>query len=331
MNRPDPLTPEERALARLLGRPGTSAPPAAVDEAVLAAARAAETPVAPVAPKGTAGAVPNVASDGPQGARQDGGHNVGRPTHPHDRTHRRRSRVPTILGVAASVVFAVGIAWQLKFDDPGTTPPPEAAPVASNAAADAAADPSSQKQAVQQQVAEAPAVEKREAEAPAVAERPAARAIAPAPPPPPAPYAAAPPAPLMAEEAPAPAAAASAAPVPQERAELDRVVVTGTRIAQEPADSARTAPPTAALRAQRAAPAAAKAVPSPAQDALPGNEAIAAAVEADALLPRRQWIQRIRERRDAGDHDTARASLERYLQHYPEVRVPRDLRALLEN
>ena len=41
MNRPDPLTPEERELARLLGRPASSAPPAAVDDAVLAAARAA--------------------------------------------------------------------------------------------------------------------------------------------------------------------------------------------------------------------------------------------------------------------------------------------------
>jgi resuscitation-promoting factor RpfA len=136
----------------------------------------------------------------------------------------------------------------------------------------------------------------------------------------------------MIEEAPAPAAAASAAPAPPARTELDSVVVTGARIAREPADSARTASAPAALRAQRAAPAvAAKSDAAAPRDAPPEDDATTAAVDADALLPRRQWLQRIRERRDAGDHDTARASLERYLQHYPEVRVPRDLRALLEN
>ena len=59
--------------------------------------------------------------------------------------------------------------------------------------------------------------------------------------------------------------------------------------------------------------------------------ALQTSVDADAALPRRQWLQRIRERRDAGDRDTARASLERYLQHYPETRVPRDLRQLLDD
>lgn len=324
MNRPDPLTPEERELARLLGRPGTSAPSARVDEAVLAAARAAAAPESPVASA------------------------PGRPTHPPVRTHRRRSRLPTILGVAASVVFAVGIAWQLKFDDPDMTPPPEAISVASDAATGPAAEHPPQKPAAQEQAVEAQAVEKRSAGTPAIAERapppaaapaapkPQALDIAPAPPPAPAAYVTAPPppAPLMAEEAPAPAAAASAAPIPQERTELDRVVVTGSRIAQDrigSADSARSAAPPAALRAQRAAPAAAKAAPSAMSNAQPADAVISAAVEADALLPRRQWLDRIRERRDAGDHDTARASLERYLQQYPEVRVPRDLRPLLED
>jgi ribonuclease D len=46
MNRPDPLTPEERELARLLGRSTPSAPSARVDDAVLAAARAAVGAVA---------------------------------------------------------------------------------------------------------------------------------------------------------------------------------------------------------------------------------------------------------------------------------------------
>ncbi|MBJ7516496.1 MAG: hypothetical protein JHC82_09760, partial [Stenotrophomonas sp.] len=60
MNGRDPLSPEERELARLLGGRLDKAPPAAVDAAVLAAARAAvqsapaaeraEAPVAASAP-----------------------------------------------------------------------------------------------------------------------------------------------------------------------------------------------------------------------------------------------------------------------------------------
>jgi hypothetical protein len=76
---------------------------------------------------------------------------------------------------------------------------------------------------------------------------------------------------------------------------------------------------------RRAAPA-----PATAQGALVSSDALSLAVDADAALPRRQWIKRIRERRDAGDLDTARASLERYLEHYPEARIPRDLRQLLD-
>ncbi|HEL4202510.1 TPA: hypothetical protein UM365_003396, partial [Stenotrophomonas maltophilia] len=41
MNRDEPLTPEERELARLLGRRAEQAPPAALDAAILAAAGAA--------------------------------------------------------------------------------------------------------------------------------------------------------------------------------------------------------------------------------------------------------------------------------------------------
>ncbi len=55
-----------------------------------------------------------------------------------------------------------------------------------------------------------------------------------------------------------------------------------------------------------------------------------AQVDADAQLTRRQWLQKIRERRDAGSTDLARASLERYLRTYPETRLPNDLRTLLD-
>jgi hypothetical protein len=59
-------------------------------------------------------------------------------------------------------------------------------------------------------------------------------------------------------------------------------------------------------------------------------DAAQAEVDADARLPRRQWLQKIRERRDQGQRDLARASLERYVQQYPEARLPRDLRPLLD-
>lgn len=60
------------------------------------------------------------------------------------------------------------------------------------------------------------------------------------------------------------------------------------------------------------------------------THAIAEQVQADEQLPRRQWLQRIRLHRDSGDPELARASLERYLQHYPGPPVPQDLRDLLE-
>jgi len=125
-------------------------------------------------------------------------------------------------------------------------------------------------------------------------------------------YSAAPPIPVP--PAPAPAET-TAAPAAEERAALDAIQVTGSKI-ETPREKS-------ALRAQRAAPAD--------FGGQPDASAITTAVDADALLPRRQWIERIRERRDAGDLETARASLRRYLQHYPEVRVPRDLRALLDS
>ncbi len=60
-------------------------------------------------------------------------------------------------------------------------------------------------------------------------------------------------------------------------------------------------------------------------------DAVQAEVDADARLPRRQWLQKIRTRRDEGQRDLARASLERYMQQYPEARLPRDLRPLLDD
>jgi len=328
MNRSDPLTPEERELARLLGRAAPSAPAAALDEAVLAAARAAvqAAPVATAVPSGDADA----ASQPPRAAAPV--------------TRRPRSRLPAALGLAASVVFAVGIAWQLKPDAP-TPPalaevapaPPAAedavqAPAADAAApamaaaemADAAAAPVAQPQARQRSVAAAPPPPPHDVPRP-MAAQPAPSVVAPPmPPAPPAPAAA----PMQA------AAAARADAYVMDSAEArpnDTVTVTGARTRDEALTAAPAPMANEAARPMKGAPGVMRRAASPAVGGALSASAVDAAVAADALLPRKQWLKRIRERRDAGDRDTARASLERYLQQYPEARVPRDVRQLLDN
>lgn len=323
MNRPDPLTPEERELARLLGRPSATGPAPAIDEAVLAAARTAVE--APAADAATWTLPPDTAVP----------------------ARRPRSRLPAVFGLAASVIFAVGIAWQLKPEDPPAPPlaEPVAAPASSTAVTGTAPameaapppPPAAAPPAVQQpRAAKTTALEPAPAAAPPATERgrdmssPRPEAIAaPAPPGPPAPAPVQAPAPMM--SAPAPQAASAYAMDTSEPA-LDSVVVTGStieraapRAALKNAPPAKPAPSAPGVMRRAAAPMAA---PASADDAV---QALHQAVAADASLPRKQWLKRIRERRDAGDVDTARASLERYLQQYPEVRIPRDLRQLLEN
>jgi len=320
MNRPDPLTPEERELARLLGRPSATGPAPAIDEAVLAAARTAVE--APAADAATWTLPPDTAVP----------------------ARRPRSRLPAVFGLAASVIFAVGIAWQLKPEDPPAPPlaEPGAAPASSTAVTGTAPameaapppPPAAAPPAVQQpRAAKTTALEPAPAAAPPATERgrdmssPRPEAIAAPAPPAPAPVQA--PAPMM--SSPAPQAASGYAMDTSEPA-LDSVVVTGStieraapRAALKNAPPAKPAPSAPGVMRRAAAPMAAPASPDDAVQAL--HQAVAA----DASLPRKQWLKRIRERRDAGDVDTARASLERYLQQYPEVRIPRDLRQLLEN
>ncbi|MDH1685505.1 hypothetical protein N5E28_02990, partial [Stenotrophomonas maltophilia] len=115
---------------------------------------------------------------------------------------------------------------------------------------------------------------------------------------------------LKARTAAAPAPAANAAEV--ERAEaLDRVGITSMK---------REAPSRSAPGIMRRG-----------SDAGLSADTVQAEVDADARLPRRQWLQKIRERRDQDQRDLARASLERYIQQYPEARLPRDLRPLLDD
>ena len=326
MNRSDPLTPEERELARLLGRAAPSAPSAALDDAVLAAARAA-VQAAPV--------VTAVPVDDPEAASQP-------PKAAAPIPRRPRSRLPAALGLAASVVFAVGIAWQLKPDAPtpptlaGVAPAPAEdavqAPAADAAApamaaaemADAAAAPVAQPQAKQRSVAAAPPPPPHDVPRP-MAAQPAPSLVAPTmPPAPPAPAAA----PMQA------AAAPRADAYVMDSAEArpnDTVTVTGARTRDDALTAAPAPMTNEAGRPMKGAPGVMRRAASPAVGGALSASAVDAAVAADALLPRKQWLKRIRERRDAGDRDTARASLERYLQQYPEARVPRDVRQLLDN
>jgi hypothetical protein len=121
--------------------------------------------------------------------------------------------------------------------------------------------------------------------------------------------------------------AMDAAPAPA----LEKITTTGSRVRQQAAEI-----PSAPMAAESAhsaagAPGVMRRAAPTALSGMLSDSAVNAAVDADAALPRKQWLQRIRERRDNGDVDTARASLERYLQHYPETRVPRDLRQLLDD
>lgn len=317
MNRDEPLTPEERELARLLGRRVEQAPPAALDATILAAARAAVQ--APQADARDAGSV---------------------------RARRPRRHWPAVFGVAASMVFAIGIAWQLR-PEPPAVPAHDAQvaapPVADEVAAEVAAQPAEGHTRPEPAIASAPPAPP----APVAAPRPAAPARSSAPqtpaptvaarakaaaqateraaadtaaPPP----AAEPPA-AVAYSAPQPAAA-PAAPSLEAR---DAVAPLSGAMEAAPASAGQRGD-TAPLK--RAAPLrSAPGVMRRGSDAALSATAVQAEVTADAQLPRRQWLQKIRERRDEGQRDIARASLERYVQQYPESRLPRDLRPLLDD
>ena len=144
-----------------------------------------------------------------------------------------------------------------------------------------------------------------------------------------------PPAPPAPASAPMPAAAAPRADAyvtdSAEARPNDTVTVTGARARDEALTAAPAPMANEAARTMKGAPGVMRRAASPAMGGALSASAVDAAVAADALLPRKQWLKRIRERRDAGDRDTARASLERYLQQYPEARVPRDVRQLLDN
>jgi len=296
MNRSEPLTPEERELARLLGRPAAGiAPSARIDAAIAALAR--EPAGSEPAPRPSA--PPATFTTGARPARRGW----------------RRGLVSS-LAAAASLVLVVGLAWQLR-----PTPPPlpaAVAPAAATQARDAAASPPPPPPIPAPMAAPPPSQapvdsHARKAAAPArAAPAPARAPVASVPPPPP-------PAPA----APAPATASRVAPTAssyarEPAAAAEQAAVQAELRLHSPPQDARAAAPVQASAARRPEPTAAEVVP-----------AASAAIDGDARLPRRQWLQRIRARRADGDLDNARASLERFMQVYPEARIPRDLRPLL--
>lgn len=270
----EPLTPEEQALARRLAQLGPQAEPSpALDARVLADLRAAEA--------------------------QDQATQRVRPS----------LRWPVAFGLAASLLLAVGIAWQLRPLPGPVAETPQAAP-ASNSVS----------------FIEPPPGARTKESAPVPAQQAAATPPSPS-------VRLAPPKP---EAHPAPAAVA-APPAPEPAVTLDSM--------EPPAPTAAALPPPPPVSpaAQEEAPPAAarKAATEPQED----NQAFDAAAAADqaagdepaAEVPpatadspevRDAWLQRIRELAASGQTDAARASLREFIRRHPDAPLPDDLRAL---
>lgn len=295
MNRPphDPLDAHERLLADRLARESTASPPPALDAAILAAARAAVagTPAAPAR-------VP--------------------------RHHRRRW--PLGMGMAAAVLVAVGVAWQLRpLPDarPGSAlPATPAAQVAGRPARPPVAatriptdsqpsDTASDDAAIGARVLSAPVS--------------SSRSMAPDATPPPDAIASAPPA--TAPAAPAAGIGDAATTAPRATAfGADAVIAS-----QAPAQPVGISPATA-----RAAMSVTRDVdlPAPHLPALTSTERRhdddQPPATVDAPEVRQAWLERVRELLDTGDITAARASLAEFHRRHPQADLPADLRALLD-
>lgn len=325
MNRSDMLTPEERELARLIGRPLGDGPSARLDADILAMARA---PQQPAAERPVAAPLPSASLSSNRSS------------------WRRRRGLTSSLAVAASLVLVVGLAWQLRPAQPPTPPLHDAASdayAAADVATPVAAEPEARTQAAPAAAPPAPAEVAMPVSPPAAVHAPMVQAPPAVAKPPPVPPAHPAPAASMrhaetvaAQEAPqsysaAPAFAPPAPPAPPAPAPV---------AASANADQTATAQLDAATAALAADATARQFKAAPANVSVEGSvvrrRAVTAAampsdIEADAALSRHKWLKRIRERRDAGDLTGARASLQRFAQDYPEARIPQDLRPLLKD
>ena len=310
--RPDPLDANERALADLLARDPLSGPSPQLDARILAAARAATTPA----------------------------------TSPR----RPRPRWIAGMGIAATVVLAIGIAWRLRplppqrpaaSEAPAGVRVPErtdrvsaAPPAAADAVVSQPRPPAQEpRKAVPVERESAAARERATPEAPVVFDQPSPMDTQPpAPPPPPAPAGAAAVANAMgapaastmqAAKTQAPAAAAAShafePPSPKQDARtLDRVEVTGSRIPDAAPQAYNRG--ASGLDAAAAADAAAEeGVPRAVLDEEPP-------ATADSPQVQEAWLQRIRELLSAGETEAARNSLAEFRRRYPKYALPEDLR-----
>ena len=303
--RPDRLDANERALADLLARDALPGPSPQLDARILAAARSATAM---------------------RSSRQ--------------RPYRRWA---TGLGIAASVVFALGIAWRLRPLPPqrpaASEAPAAAARVIEPTAPSPASTPSMAGDTASRMqprpVAETPKpipaeresapeafVRKPAAPEPAVvSDKPspidqgASEAFTAPPPSPPAPAAVAP-ATAIGTPAPPPVDTLEAVRRDKRAVTLDRIETTGSRIQQ--ADAKEAQPMDAAAAADAAA---VDGVPRALLDEEPP-------ATADSPGVQQAWLQRIREMLAAGETEAARNSLVEFQRRYPGYALPRDLRAL---
>lgn len=275
---PTSLTSQERELAERLARLGPHAEPSpAMDARILAAARDAATAT---------------------------------PT-------RGRPRWPTLIGLAASLLLAVGLAWRLRPLPERPSPPPSAARSEARAAAQADAG------------ATAPA-----ATLPAAItdQKPATDASA--------------------NQAPQPEAANAAPATDAQRVDdamSDRMAprardaTPAMKTDDAPDAPAETQSPAAFGDVAAPAPPAPPVAPTMQSESTPvvADEAARAAgassdepeldvppATADAPEVREAWLQRIQALVDAGDIEGARASLHAFVARYPAYTLPENLRAL---
>ncbi len=326
MKRPphEPLDPQERELADRLARIAPRGEPSPqLDARILAAARAAVDPPANV-------------TTGP------------------------RSRWPLGLGIAASTVLALGIAWQLRPVDsaPQASEQPQAdvgaLPAAANDGQDAstpeASPPPMYKPAITGSLP-APMASTSPAAA-SKAAPPALRKPAPSPEMPAAPVAAAVEAPLEISEPrpsdvyappqrvmsappppapPAPPAFVAEPPMQAEAAQAEAVLARETAERQARRQATQQADAAVAAKAARARAEQETAVASDiaAYGARNLSAPPSADVEDDARLSIEHWLEQIALRQRLGDIDGARRSLSLFRQAHPQHPIPDDLKPLL--
>lgn len=328
---PDPLSTEERELAAMLSRLGPQGEPsAALDARILAASHEAT---------------------------------AGKPA-------VRKPRWPVAFGIAASMVFAVGIAWQLRPSAPvvASSEVPAAdlrpaapmqdamqgpaiektAPIATQAApaepasanvADSAM--SASRESIPEPATPAPAMTPRQSIADAPAPRSqTAQAKAAAPP--------------QRSSVPAPSAATAAPPPPPAPATPARVRLEGESPAAFMPDQEDQVLAETAIASDRAAAAALDAgttqrreLPMPSMSPRQAEERttldrvqvtgsrirrtdLQVPVADDAQLQVDDWLERVRTRYGLGDAAAARQSLLLFVKDHPEENVPDDLEPLLD-